>query len=279
MPKPVQASTYNFRDIIENGFLYVDKTRHLYELVRYGKGLYFLARPRRFGKSLLLSTLEELFRGNKELFQGLWIYDSDYKWQAHPIIHIDFSRYQIRSVAELHSRLQLYFQQIAQQYQITLDDQPIDVQWVDLIMKLSREQRVVILIDEYDKPILDNIHNLEEAKVIRDTLKSFYIDYDLQLDYEKYYQTIFYLIFLLIRVRIEAEVKTNQGRIDAVIVLRNHIYLFEFKLDKSAAEALQQLKENEYYQKYRQRKQPLTLIGANFDTTKRQVSEWRQAAG
>ena len=152
MPKPVQASTYNFRDIIENGFLYIDKTRHLYELVRYGKGLYFLARPRRFGKSLLLSTLEELFGGHKELFKGLWIYESDYKWQRHPIIHIDFSRYQIRSVQELQERLQLYFQQIAQEYNITLDDNPFDVQWVELIIKLSREQRVVILIDEYNGP-------------------------------------------------------------------------------------------------------------------------------
>ena len=174
MPKPVQASTYNFRRIIEEGFLYVDKTRQLYELVRYGIGIYFLARPRRFGKSLLLSTLAEIFRGNKELFQGLWIYESEYNWQTYPIIHIDFSRYQIQNVQELKQRIQLYLQQIAEEYQITLDDNPFDVQWVELILKLSREQRVVILIDEYDKPILDNIHNIEEAKAIRDTLKRFY---------------------------------------------------------------------------------------------------------
>ena len=113
------------------------------------------------------------------------------------------------------------------------------------------------------------------------TLETFFanIPYDLQLDYEKYYQTIFYLIFLLIGVRIEAEVKTNQGRIDAVVVLRHHIYLFEFKLNQSAAAALQQIKEHAYYQKYRQRGKPITLIGANFDSSKRQVVEWQQAAG
>ena len=72
MTKPIQATSYNFRDIIEGGFLYVDKTRHLYDLVRYTKGTYFLSRPRRFGKSLMVSTLEEIFLGSKELFQGLW---------------------------------------------------------------------------------------------------------------------------------------------------------------------------------------------------------------
>ena len=77
MPKPVQASTYTFRKIIEGGFLYVDKTEHLYKLVHPASGVYFLARPRRFGKSLMISTLEEIFLGHKELFQGLWIYESD----------------------------------------------------------------------------------------------------------------------------------------------------------------------------------------------------------
>lgn len=174
MNRPVQASSYNFRDIIENGYLYVDKTRLLYELVHYVKGVYFLSRPRRFGKSLLLSTLEEIFRGSKELFEGLWIYKSDYPWQIYPIIHIDFSRYQVRSVAGLEERIQLYLQQIAQDYGVTLIDGPFDVQWVDLIRKLSQEAQVVILIDEYDKPILENIHTLPEARAVRDTLKSFY---------------------------------------------------------------------------------------------------------
>ena len=69
MPKPVQASSYTFRDIIEGGFLYVDKTRTIYDLVRYSKGVYFLARPRRFGKSLLISTLAEIFQGNQKLLE------------------------------------------------------------------------------------------------------------------------------------------------------------------------------------------------------------------
>mgnify|MGYP001245945494 CR=1 FL=1 len=105
MPKPVQASVYTFRDIIAGGFVYVDKTRTIYELVRYNKGVNFLARPRRFGKSLLLSTLDELFRGNRASFRGLWIDSSDYTWNAHPVVRIDFSRFQVQSVDELEVRM------------------------------------------------------------------------------------------------------------------------------------------------------------------------------
>ena len=85
MPKPLQPSTSTFRDLINGGYLYVDKTRHIYELVRGSKGVYFFARPRRFGKSLFISTLDVVFRGNRELFKGLWINDSDYQWEAHPV--------------------------------------------------------------------------------------------------------------------------------------------------------------------------------------------------
>ena len=101
MPKPVQASTYTFRDLIESGFLYIDKTHYVYEMVRYGKGAYFMARPRRFGKSLMISTLEEVFLGNRELFKGLWIDASDYQWQQHPVIRFDLSRLQVSNSQEL----------------------------------------------------------------------------------------------------------------------------------------------------------------------------------
>jgi hypothetical protein len=103
------------------------------------------------------------------------------------------------------------------------------------------------------------------------------IDYDLHLDYEKYYQTIFYLIFLLLGVNVTAEVKTNRGRIDAVVELAEVIYLFEFKFGGSAATALKQIKTNEYYQKYLLKHKPLTLIGAKFDRKKRKVTEWKTA--
>lgn len=515
MPKLVQASTYTFRHLIEGGYLYVDKTKLIYDLVNPGSGIYFMARPRRFGKSLLISTLEEIFRGNKELFKEQWIYSSNYRWQPHPIIHIDFSLHRIQSAADLETRLLRIFFLIAQENEIELVEGPFDIQFEDLIRKMARQRDVVILIDEYDKPILDNIENLAEAKAIRETLRSFYtilkamdryirfvfitgiskfskvgvfstmnnltdltmypnyatllgitkdelthyfsehiaqfaqqseqaveevaekirtwydgfcfvekcpevynpfstlqffvqqrfanywfesgtptflikllkeqqydiellddlrlrevgfstyeidslsiipllfqtgyltikdfeaqrriytlgypnqeveeafvtyllgafnerehslnesffwqmvdaleaqqidfffeilqsffanVPYDIHLKHEKYYQTVFYLIFKLLGLRIEAEVRTNKGRIDAVVETPAQILLFEFKIDKSAAEALQQIHTNEYYFKYQNLGKPILLIGANFDTNLRRISEWQTEA-
>ncbi|MCI5121628.1 MAG: AAA family ATPase [Candidatus Electrothrix sp. AUS4] len=101
------------------------------------------------------------------------------------------------------------------------------------------------------------------------------IDYQLHLKYEKYYQTIFYLIFLLLGLRVEAEVATNKGRIDAVVELKEAIFLFEFKLDGDADQALQQIITREYYQKYCPKEKPVTLVGVNFDTRKRGVAAWQ----
>jgi hypothetical protein len=100
------------------------------------------------------------------------------------------------------------------------------------------------------------------------------IDYDLHLAQEKYYQTIFYLIFRLMGITTDAEVKTNVGRIDAVVTLADHIFLFEFKLDQTAAIALQQIKDRDYAAKYRGKDKPITLVGANFDSRTRTVTEW-----
>jgi len=116
-------------------------------------------------------------------------------------------------------------------------------------------------------------HDLEQFFAI---LQVFFanVPYDIHLKHEKYYQTIFYLIFKLLGLRIDAEVHTNQGRIDAVAELDNHIYLFEFKLDKSAEEALQQIKDHDYARKYRLKEKAMTLVGANFDSKERKVTKW-----
>ncbi len=175
MLKPVQASTYTFRSIIEGGFLYVDKTRYLYQLVKPGTGVYFMARPRRFGKSLMLSTLAEIFLSHRELFQGLWIDGSDYEWQPYPVLRFDFSRHGVRDAAKLEQVIDYYTEELARQYGITLRGFDYQTRFDNLILQLGRGgRRVVILIDEYDKPIIDNLDNLPEAQAIRDTLRNFY---------------------------------------------------------------------------------------------------------
>ena len=512
MPKPIQPSTYTFRDLIAGGYLYVDKTESIYQLVQGTKGIYFLSRPRRFGKSLMVSTLREIFKGNKELFEGLWIYDSDYDWQSYPVIHIDFSLHPVTTAEELKSRIQRHLEVIADDNNIGLKDADYAVQFEDLIRQLGAEKQVVILIDEYDKPLLDNIDNLDEAKRIQRTMKGFYtvikamdryirfvfitgvskftrvtifselnhltdltmrttfgtalglteqelrdnfhehiaefaiqeemtdeellakirfwyngfcfapnaenvynpfstvqlfhakqfddywsqsgtptflikkihkemfdvkdfekkkhtaksfdsfnierlgiipllfqtgyftikdyekrsgrytlwfpnhevetafltklidefgyldqgysaeqlwalidalenhdlddffvglqslfadIDYNLHLDYEKYYQTIFYLTFKFLGLNIQAESTTNVGRIDAVITLEDQIYLFEFKINKNAQEALDQIHEKKYYEKYLAQSKPITLVGASFSTAARGLDDWK----
>lgn len=512
MLKPLPIGIQTFRDLIHGGYVYVDKTPWIYELVRYAKGAYFLARPRRFGKSLLLSTLGEIFEGNRALFQGLWLYDSDYNWNKHPVIRLDFSRYSVHSVEDLDRALHQHLQVIGTQFAVTLTETRPEYMLEELVRKLSAQEQVVILIDEYDKPILDNILDLPMARQIQEVLKGFYtviksldpylrlvfltgiskfskvgvfsglnnledislntrfapllgiteaeieqnllghiddfarqqnlsreralaemrhwyngfrfapfgetvynpfslllflrqqrfsnfwfesgtpiflidlirdrgydvrqladlqlpeisfstyeleklelepllfqtgyltikeydsasriyhlsypnyevenaflqyllrshsevslalttgtlwkltqalqssdlerffdllsvffaeIPYDIQLRREQYYQTIFYLIFKLIGLQIEAEVRTNRGRIDAVVELEQTIYLFEFKLDGDEAEALAQIHENEYFQRYSGKDKSLVLVGVNFSTESRSVSAWR----
>jgi hypothetical protein len=101
------------------------------------------------------------------------------------------------------------------------------------------------------------------------------IPYDIQLKQEKYYQSLFYLIFKLIGLDIHAEVRTNQGRIDAVLETDDAVYIFEFKLDGSAEEALQQIKDNQYFAPYLLHKKTRYLVGINFEMEKRGVGTWK----
>jgi len=515
--KSLPTSTATFSDIIEGNFLYVDKTEYIYQLVKPAKGMYFLSRPRRFGKSLLISTLDELFQGNRTLFKGLWIDESDYEWNSYPIMRFDMSRHGIRNVIEWEESIHAHLRRIARDYGITLENQSLNIMFEELIFALaeqSQSQKVVILIDEYDKPIIDLLEDVAEAKLMRNALRRFYtviksmeshirfvmitgiskftkvsifselnnltdltmhpsfttalglttseiqhyfgdrfqpfaqqeelsvedflekvqvwydgfrfsdtnegvynpystmqlfdaqrfanywfesgtptflikllrqknydiqqlenlqvgelafstydvekldiipllfqtgyltikdydresqrytlyypnyeverafliylldafsdqatamseshlwqlidalqandlddfftvlkvffanVNHDLYIKNEKYYQTIFYLIFKLMGLPIEAEVKTNDGRIDAVAELADHIYIFEFKLDESADKALTQIEDKEYTLKYALHGKPITKVGVNFDSQKRQIGKWKIA--
>ena len=170
---PIGIST--FRKIIEGGYLYIDKTKDIYRMINEGE-LYFLSRPRRFGKSLLVSTLDEIFSGNKELFKGLWIYKSDWKWEKYPVIRIDMSNTKIKTASELEKRLLKMVNNTGKKFDIKIEDDVYYGAFGELIEKipeLSEKKKVVILIDEYDKPIIDNITNTKEVIGIRDILKGF----------------------------------------------------------------------------------------------------------
>ncbi|MBC7475722.1 MAG: AAA family ATPase, partial [Candidatus Sericytochromatia bacterium] len=163
-----------FRDIIEDDKVYVDKTKDIYELFRLENKLFFLSRPRRFGKSLLISTLEEIFLGNQELFKGLWIYDK-IEWKKYPIIRIDFTAMLYTSGIEGFTNS--FFNKIVnigKSYGINILSNNYKEATNELILKLSEIEKVVILIDEYDKPITNFIEEPELVYQYKSILKNFY---------------------------------------------------------------------------------------------------------
>lgn len=172
--KPLTTSIYTFSDLIRGGYLYVDKTEHIHGLVREYKGQYFLARPRRFGKSLLISTLKSIFLGQRDLFDGLAITETDYDWQTYPVIHLDLAAVGGRTVEEIEARLLRRVRRCAAQNECSPEADNCYDAFEDLIMELGdRSGRVVILIDEYDKPLLGHLGE-EIAGDIQRLLKQFY---------------------------------------------------------------------------------------------------------
>ena len=509
------SSIYTFEKLIENNFLYVDKTEYIWRLIDSAPAMYFMSRPRRFGKSLTVSTLEAVFSGKKELFKGLAIYNKSYDWKKYPVIHLDMGNCNAKNAEELEAFLNDKLTECSEKTETSLQGESITTRFASLIRELATQDSVVILVDEYDKPILNNIGNPElkemlfvlkgfystiktceqqehfvfvtgvskfchvslfsdlnnltditmnadyatmlgytqrefetnfaewisaaesrqqlpheaylreiknwyngyrfeeQAETVYNpvslasffsdgfkfknywfstgtpsfllelikkknfdfedaltrpvsgiafaayeidrieplalllqtgylTIKSSFVDfgatfyhldfpnfevrsafdtyllnaytsitkdelegiavglarhvrsgntegimkdfktflaaipYDIQLSNEKYYQTIFFLLFLMLGVYIEAESRTNDGRIDAVAMCGEWIYLFEFKINRNAECALDQIKEKEYFRKYQYSGKRIILIGANLNMETRQLDDWKQ---
>ena len=513
--RKLTSSIYTFEKLIENNFLYVDKTEYIWRLIDSAPAMYFMSRPRRFGKSLTVSTLEAVFSGKKELFKGVAIYDKPYDWKKYPVIHLDMGDRKCDTPQVLESSLQDAIRKCAEEHQVSAVGSDAQTQFRNLIDAVSKNAPAVILVDEYDKPILNNINN-PEIETILSILKGFYsviktaehqehfvfvtgvskfchvslfsdlnnltditmnadyatmlgytqqefetcfadritaaeagqplshedylkeiknwydgyrfeeqaetvynpvslasffldgckfrnywfstgtpsfllelikkrefdfedaltrpvseiafaayeidkieplalllqtgyltikstfvdfgatfyhlgfpnfevrsafdtyllnaytsiskdelegiavdlarhvrsgntegimkvfkvflaaIPYDVQLKSEKYYQTVFFLLFLMLGVYIEAESRTNDGRIDAVAMCGEWVYLFEFKINRDAETALSQIREKEYFRKYQNSGKRIILIGANFNMEARQLDDWKQ---
>ncbi len=161
----------DFTKIRERNYLYVDKTEHIFRVIS-GSTPNFLSRPRRFGKSLLVSTMEQLFLGNKELFKGLWIYDK-IDWQPRPVIRLSMTEIDYKN-QDLEIALSQYLDRIAEGNNIGLQRKTSKEKLAELIKALATEQRVAVLIDEYDKPIIDFIEDFKQATINRDILRNFY---------------------------------------------------------------------------------------------------------
>lgn len=173
--KKLPDNIADFRTLRDGNYVYADKTKYIYDLLTGSGQNYFLARPRRFGKTLLVSTLEQIFLGNRELFKGLWIEQSDYTWPKYPVVRLSMAGMDFLTPKEFRKQLILMLRKKA-------DTLGVDVSrentpggcLVALVTTLSAQAKVVLLIDEYEHPILGYLHKPELAEEIRDILKSFY---------------------------------------------------------------------------------------------------------
>jgi hypothetical protein len=175
--KELPIGLQTLEDLIRGKAIYVDKTKEIYNMVKGVGKFYFLSRPRRFGKSLLISTLKELFKGSKEVFEGLYIYD---KWdwgKKNPVIHLNFTEIDYTNVEELKRSLMDFINSTAASYKVSLMNSTLSSRFAELIEQLHKStgQQVVMLIDEYDKPMIDSLNKAKEIhQEIKETLHKFY---------------------------------------------------------------------------------------------------------
>ena len=164
-----------FSDIRTQGYLYVDKTALMWQIANIGKP-YFLSRPRRFGKSLLLSTFEAYFEGKKELFEGLAVEKLEDKWEKHPVLHLDLNAEKYDTIESLNAILSNQLTQWEAIYGKGEDETTLSNRFKGVIQRAYEQtgKGVVVLIDEYDKPLLQALHNKELMEAYRVILKAFY---------------------------------------------------------------------------------------------------------
>lgn len=165
----------DFESLRNDGYAYVDKTELIYRLADEGR-YYFLSRPRRFGKSLLLSTMEAYFSGKRELFKGLAIERLEHDWTVYPIIHLDLNTARYDSEEALYDVLDRFLSKLEDAYGKYYAERSLPLRFMGVIERMAQKegQRVVILVDEYDKPLFQNFGNETLQDKLRDTLKAFY---------------------------------------------------------------------------------------------------------
>ena len=164
--KPIPIGNPNFREIIENGNLYIDKTKYIYNLIsnKSVDNIFFLSRPRRFGKSLTIDTLEQIFIGNKELFKGLYIYDK-YDFEEYPVIRLSMISINRKDIGQVRLQLMKQMEKLGKAFKV-LDSMDLSVatpsDYLESLIEAVSDRygkQVVILIDEYDYPLMENIHS------------------------------------------------------------------------------------------------------------------------
>ena len=192
--KNITSSVYSFEKLRNEGYLYVDKTEFIWNLINPAGESYFLSRPRRFGKSLTISTLKAVFEGKKELFKGLAIYDKPYDWKPYPVIHLDMANCDIHTPEELSEYLDSLLMNIASSFGMKLRGELLTNRFENLVIDIAKLGSPVILLDEYDKPILNNITN-PVSKEILQRLRRFCLTVrHIQMNHRIWFPVVWFII-------------------------------------------------------------------------------------
>ena len=225
--KKLPVGIQDFEEIHEGGYLYIDKTKYLHHLISTGK-YFFFSRPRRFGKSLLISTLQAIFEGRKELFKGLWIEDKIH-WDQYPVIVLDFNKIDYRSHS-LEEGLSIELDRIAREAHLHLEAKTAKNKLSELISALGKEKNVVVLVDEYEKPVSDFLGDEERQKDNINTLKNIYV------------------LFKAMDAHLRFVFLTGVSKLGRVSIFSDLNNLYDLTLDKTTAGlAGYTQKELEYY--------------------------------
>ena len=370
---PVGIQTYS--EIIDRGCLYIDKTEYICKMMEVSKYI-FLSRPRRFGKSLLVSTLQAYFEGRKDLFKGLYIESVEKEWMEYPVLKFSMASGKHMEKEQLERYLLNILEENERRFGLSSDSKDPNVRLKKLIFNVHEKtgKKVVVLIDEYDAPLLDVAHEEETLPVLRNVMRNFYSPLkdsdpylhflfltgitkfsqlsifselnnlknismmpefaaicgiskteveDQMADYlddfaahnqltrqeimdalkrqydgyhftwpssdifnlltvpycdnansEGHYQQMLYVIFSLFGRYVEVEVHTPRGRVDVVMMSSNTLYLFELKLNKDAATAIEQINLKDYASKFALCNLPIVKVGINFDSEQRTITDW-----
>lgn len=267
---PVGMQT--FSKIREGNYVYVDKTKYIVQMLENGSQYVFLSRPRRFGKSLFVSTLQAYYEGRKELFEGLALGDYEKNWVKHPVLHLTSAVPLLYQSGYLTIKK---YNPILQSFQL---DYPNKEVRFGMVKSLAPNYLSPIQMDnngfifEFLEQLYDGTMDgaLQKMQAYLASISN-----RLSNKNEKDFQTVFYLIFNLLGAYIKVEEDSAIDRADAVLHMPDTIYVMELKYDKSADEALQQIDDKGYLIPYSADGKRLVKVGVNYDSDKRTIGEWK----
>ena len=273
----------SFEKIRRNGYFYIDKTALIYRLVKTGS-YYFLSRPCRFGKSLLISTLEAYFSGVRALFEGLALEQLEKEWKKHPVLHLDLNigKYDApHSLDDILNKALLEWEAIYGTgnsrfgiYSLGFPNREVEEGFIRFLMPFYTRVNKAEAPFEIQKFVREIENGQPDAFFRR--LQSFFADtpYELISDLELHYQNVLFIIFKLVGFYTEAEYHTSEGRIDLILKTEKYVYVMEFKLEGIAEEALRQIEEKHYALPFESDFRQLFKIGVNFSNRARNIERW-----